>query len=107
LDCNKVEIGDRVLFGPNVSLFPATHPIQPEERAKGPELAFPIKVFTLPIKILTPKMKIILIIFKQSLNLLFYIRSEMMCGSVVELLSALELPSGMGYVLIFSFKYQT
>ncbi|CAI2163737.1 17972_t:CDS:2 [Funneliformis geosporum] len=44
LDCNKVEIGDRVLFGPNVSLYPATHHIEPEERAKGPELAFPIKV---------------------------------------------------------------
>ncbi|CAG8727703.1 4935_t:CDS:2, partial [Funneliformis caledonium] len=44
LDCNKVEIGDRVLFGPNVSLYPATHPIEPEERAKGPELAFPIKI---------------------------------------------------------------
>jgi acetyltransferase-like isoleucine patch superfamily enzyme len=47
LDCNKVEIGDRVLFGPNVSLYPATHPTQPEERAKGAELAFPIKVLTI------------------------------------------------------------
>ncbi|GBB88174.1 hypothetical protein RclHR1_01470022 [Rhizophagus clarus] len=32
------------MFGPNVSLYPATHPIQPGERAKGPELAFPIKI---------------------------------------------------------------
>ncbi|CAG8528751.1 acetyltransferase [Rhizophagus irregularis] len=44
LDCNKVEIGDRVLFGPNVSLYPVSHPIQPEERVNGPELAFPIKI---------------------------------------------------------------
>uniref|UniRef100_U9U9D4 Maltose/galactoside acetyltransferase domain-containing protein n=1 Tax=Rhizophagus irregularis (strain DAOM 181602 / DAOM 197198 / MUCL 43194) TaxID=747089 RepID=U9U9D4_RHIID len=44
LDCNKVEIGDRVMFGPNVSLYPATHPIQPEERAKGAEFALPIKI---------------------------------------------------------------
>ena len=43
LDCNKVEIRDRVLFGPNVSLYPATHLLQPEERSKSPELAFPIK----------------------------------------------------------------
>ncbi|GBC43310.2 sugar O-acetyltransferase [Rhizophagus irregularis DAOM 181602=DAOM 197198] len=51
LDCNKVEIGDRVLFGPNVSLYPVSHPIQPEERVNGPELAFPIKVLTI-IKLL-------------------------------------------------------
>ncbi|POG81059.1 hypothetical protein GLOIN_2v1868465 [Rhizophagus irregularis DAOM 181602=DAOM 197198] len=39
-----LEIGDRVLFGPNVSLYPVSHPIQPEERVNGPELAFPIKI---------------------------------------------------------------
>ncbi|GBB84117.1 hypothetical protein RclHR1_10750006 [Rhizophagus clarus] len=44
LDSNKVTIGDRVMFGPNVSLYPATHPAQPEVRAEGPELAFPIKI---------------------------------------------------------------
>ncbi|KAF0559389.1 maltose o-acetyltransferase [Gigaspora margarita] len=44
LDGNKVEIGDRVMFGPNVSLYPATHPLQPEERSKGPESALPIKI---------------------------------------------------------------
>ena len=27
LDCVKVKIGNNVLFGPNVSLYPATHPI--------------------------------------------------------------------------------
>ncbi|GBC02596.1 hypothetical protein RclHR1_00470026 [Rhizophagus clarus] len=44
LDCNKVTIGDRVMFGPNVSLFTATHPTQPEVRAEGPQSAFPIKI---------------------------------------------------------------
>ncbi|CAG8549423.1 7800_t:CDS:2 [Acaulospora morrowiae] len=44
LDCNRVDIGDRVMFGPNVQLYAATHPVQPEERAKGDELAFPIKI---------------------------------------------------------------
>ncbi|RHZ82576.1 hypothetical protein Glove_108g16 [Diversispora epigaea] len=44
LDCNRVEIGDHVLFGPNVQLYPATHSVQPEVRATGEELAFPIKI---------------------------------------------------------------
>ncbi|KAG9290220.1 hypothetical protein G9A89_022196 [Geosiphon pyriformis] len=43
-DCNRVEIGDRVLFGPNVSIYPATHSVDPIERGKGPELAFPVKI---------------------------------------------------------------
>lgn len=32
LDCGKVTIGDEVLFGPNVSVFTAGHPIHPESR---------------------------------------------------------------------------
>lgn len=64
MDCNKVEIGDRVMFGPNVSLYPATHPIQPEERAKGAEFALPIKVLAFPIRVLTI-IKITMMIFKQ------------------------------------------
>jgi len=32
LDCGRVTIGDNVLFGPNVSLLTAGHPIHPESR---------------------------------------------------------------------------
>ncbi len=32
LDCGKVTIGDNVLFGPNVSIFTAGHPLHPESR---------------------------------------------------------------------------
>jgi len=32
LDCGPVTIGDEVLFGPNVSVFTAGHPIHPESR---------------------------------------------------------------------------
>jgi maltose O-acetyltransferase len=32
LDCGRVTIGDNVLFGPNVSVFTAGHPIHPESR---------------------------------------------------------------------------
>lgn len=37
LDVNKVTIGDDVLLGPNVQIYTATHPIDPEERRKGLE----------------------------------------------------------------------
>jgi len=42
LDVNKVIIGDNVMFGPNVQLYTATHPILASERIKGPELGYPI-----------------------------------------------------------------
>jgi len=44
LDCAKVSIGDNVLFGPNVSLFTAGHPIHHEMREGDLEFAFPIRI---------------------------------------------------------------
>jgi acetyltransferase-like isoleucine patch superfamily enzyme len=44
LDCAKVTIGDNVLFGPNVSIFTAGHPIHFEPRIAGFEYAFPINI---------------------------------------------------------------
>ena len=44
LDCAKIEIGDHVLLGPNVSLFTAGHPLEADERIKGLEYAYPITI---------------------------------------------------------------
>ncbi|KAK9667490.1 hypothetical protein K7432_017799 [Basidiobolus ranarum] len=45
LDCNRVDIGDNVMFGPNVQVYAATHPLQPKRRADGgPEMAYPVKI---------------------------------------------------------------
>lgn len=45
LDCGKVEIGDDVLIAPNVSIYTATHPIDPIERCdKGGEYGYGIKI---------------------------------------------------------------
>jgi maltose O-acetyltransferase len=44
LDVNKVEIGDRVLIGPNVQIYSATHPVEGEIRSSGLELGLPIKI---------------------------------------------------------------
>ena len=44
LDCNRVDIGDNVMFGPYVQVYTAYHPIRASERIKGPELASPIKI---------------------------------------------------------------
>jgi acetyltransferase-like isoleucine patch superfamily enzyme len=44
LDCAKVIIGDNVFFGPNVSLFTATHPLDAKRRNKGLEQALPITI---------------------------------------------------------------
>ncbi|MGX6973133.1 sugar O-acetyltransferase [Vagococcus lutrae] len=45
LDCQKVEIGDDVMFGPNVSLFTASHPLDATQRhEEGWEYAEPIKI---------------------------------------------------------------
>lgn len=42
LDVMKVEIGSRTLFGPNVQIYTATHPMNFRERALGLEYAKPI-----------------------------------------------------------------
>jgi maltose O-acetyltransferase len=44
LDSAPVTIGDRVLLGPAVQLLAATHPLEPELRAKGLEYAEPISI---------------------------------------------------------------
>ena len=46
LDTCKVTIGDRCLFGPNVSLYAATHPLDPAVRngTRGPELGAEIHI---------------------------------------------------------------
>ena len=42
LDTNKIIIGDNVMFGPNVQIYTATHPLNAKERITGLELAKPI-----------------------------------------------------------------
>lgn len=44
LDCNWVEIGARCKFGPNVQLYTAYHPVDPEQRRTGLEMAAPIRI---------------------------------------------------------------
>lgn len=44
LDCGYVEIGDFTLFAPNVQLFGAAHPLNPEIRSSGIEFGMPIKI---------------------------------------------------------------
>lgn len=44
LDVMKVTIGSRTLFGPNVQLYTATHPMDHKERAAGLEYAKPITI---------------------------------------------------------------
>ena len=44
LDCGTVTIGDNVLIGPNVGIFPATHPLLPDQRRKGLNMARPITI---------------------------------------------------------------
>jgi maltose O-acetyltransferase len=44
LDVTYITIGSRTLFGPNVQLYTATHPIDYKERATGLEYAKPIKI---------------------------------------------------------------
>jgi maltose O-acetyltransferase len=46
LDCAPVEIGAGTLLGSAVQLSAATHPVDPEERAGGLELAHPIRIGT-------------------------------------------------------------
>ena len=42
LDCNKVHIGDHVMFGPSVQIYTAAHDLQAEARIQGWEVAKPI-----------------------------------------------------------------
>ncbi|MEM8611011.1 MAG: sugar O-acetyltransferase [Cyanobacteria bacterium P01_H01_bin.105] len=44
LDCNNVHLGDRVLLGPKVQIYTATHSLNPAERKDGWEFALPIKI---------------------------------------------------------------
>ena len=44
LDCAPIEIGDRVLLGPGVHLYTATHPLDPAQRREGLEYARPIAI---------------------------------------------------------------
>lgn len=44
LDCTHVTIGDDVLIGPGVHIYAATHPLEPEVRLTGRELARPVKI---------------------------------------------------------------
>lgn len=44
LDCNRVEIGAHCKFGPNVQLYTAYHPVDPERRRTGLEMAAPIRI---------------------------------------------------------------
>jgi maltose O-acetyltransferase len=44
LDVTTVTIGDRTLFGPNVQVYTATHPIDYEVRSSGVEYAKPITI---------------------------------------------------------------
>jgi maltose O-acetyltransferase len=44
LDCNKVLIGNNVLFGPYVQVYTAYHPVDPEIRLSGLELASPVRI---------------------------------------------------------------
>ncbi|MGX2951385.1 sugar O-acetyltransferase [Ursidibacter sp. B-7004-1] len=44
LDCAEIKIGKNVMFAPNVSLFTAAHPIDPNKRNSGVEFALPITI---------------------------------------------------------------
>lgn len=44
LDCGMVKIGDRVLFGPSVSIFAATHETGVQSRRDGVEYARPVTI---------------------------------------------------------------
>ena len=44
LDVAEVTIGNRTMFGPNVQIYTATHPMNYRERASGVEYAKPINI---------------------------------------------------------------
>lgn len=44
LDVGKITIGKNVMFGPNVSIYTAGHPIHPESRNSGYEYGIPVTI---------------------------------------------------------------
>ena len=44
LDVNKVTIGDHTLFGPNVQIYTATHPMDYKVRQVWLEMGYPITI---------------------------------------------------------------
>jgi maltose O-acetyltransferase len=44
LDCNTVQIGKAVQFGPAVQVYTAYHPLDPATRRSGLEMAAPIRI---------------------------------------------------------------
>ena len=44
LDVGKITIGDNVMFGPNVSIYTAGHPLHPESRNSGYEYGIPVSI---------------------------------------------------------------
>ncbi|POM59004.1 Maltose O-acetyltransferase [Phytophthora palmivora] len=44
LDGCPITIGNRVMMGPNVQLYTASHPLDPEERSSGLEIGKPITI---------------------------------------------------------------
>lgn len=44
LDCNWVTIGDDVLIAPNVQIYTAYHPVEPEVRLTSVEMAAPVTI---------------------------------------------------------------
>jgi maltose O-acetyltransferase len=44
LDVTYVTIGSRTMFGPNVQIYTATHPLDHIERSSGKEFAKPVKI---------------------------------------------------------------
>ncbi|MFC4873234.1 sugar O-acetyltransferase [Negadavirga shengliensis] len=44
LDVNKVTIGDRSMFGPNVQIYAATHPVDWKERSTLLEFGLPVTI---------------------------------------------------------------
>ena len=44
LDCNTVHLGNNVLLAPKVQIYTAYHPIEPELRLTGKELASPVTI---------------------------------------------------------------
>ncbi len=44
LDCCSVHIGEKVMCGPSVHIYTATHPTDPEARLSGLEFAIPVRI---------------------------------------------------------------
>jgi maltose O-acetyltransferase len=44
LDCNSIEIGPGCQIAPQVEISAATHPVDPDQRRKGPETAHPVTI---------------------------------------------------------------